>query len=1087
MASIQDNVLNLTSLVEKLNKELDSHVDKLELGAQAVQKYNKEFAKTPSEYVKVLSTAKQRVDELDKSTSKMVMTSKQMEAQSIKESNARNALNKQRETSIKQMEREQARLEASQSLYNKVQAKMNGLSNEYKNLATRKELGIALTDKEVNRYDFLQRKIQTYDKTLKGVDASMGKYSRNVGNYAGNFNPLNNSINQLGREMPAFANSVQTGFMAISNNLPIFFDAMGNVIAQNKELQAQGQPTKSVLSQLAGALFSFQTLLSVGVTLLTVYGKEIVNWVSSLWGASDALGELNKSQEAFKKSSVEGRKEAVSDKTELDKYVKTMTNVNLSLDERGIALKKLRSQYPFYFKSLTDEQMLNGNITEKLKELNTALDRRGILNKATEANESNKKRLIDLKNELKITKELEVVQKNKYDALNKEPKINDRATAQAQRNKIVDIENAYNSTLAKRKQLETDILEHEKAITHNRGIENLLKGKTIALEYTEEKQGREKESRLIRLKTLEQELADVQSSEYQYRKTILENLRDNNKKVADDEKESLSDRVDAYNVYLEQKRQLAQLENNRNLELIDKEFTEGTAEINNKYKERLQEIKDAENDKNKIYVNGATDRALALEIKENEITAFNKKIAIDRNLITEKFVQGQKDLADEYANEVAYKLIQAFEKIDAQNEISQQKLDALSNRNATGGTLDYSTPLSSFKKYYDDRAKIEEYARVKSLNLDINLKNKRLIELGLANKTESEEYKKLTAEKIAAELELQGIKDANTDKELEKIKATKLAMNEYFNGFATDLVSGLGMKSLNMFTSIEANGMTTFENLLAKAKATGREFQFMFSVVSEVAQDVFNKINEISQANFEAEYDRLDKQTENAIEFAGKNEKAKERIQQQADNKRREIQKREWKAKQQLALVNIVIDTAQAIATTYGQMGWIGGTAGAVFLGAMGAAQLALVASQKMPAFWKGTQNAPEGFALVDELRPEVHTDKSGNIKSLGSSKGANVRYLERGDKIYKSHSDYINQELFKNGINPMGSFMNFTLPTEIKGNDFSEVKQEISKLADVILNKEAVSINIDEAGFRTKIGGAEVLNSRQKFIKRSV
>jgi len=91
---------------------------------------------------------------------------------------------------------------------------------------------------------YLSGRITKYDNTLKAVDASMGKYQRNVGNYAIAFNPLSNSINQLTRETPAFANSVQTGFMAISNNLPIFFDAMQQSIAQQKELQAQGQPSE---------------------------------------------------------------------------------------------------------------------------------------------------------------------------------------------------------------------------------------------------------------------------------------------------------------------------------------------------------------------------------------------------------------------------------------------------------------------------------------------------------------------------------------------------------------------------------------------------------------------------------------------------------------------------------------------------------------------------------------------------------------------------------------------------------------------------------------------------------------------------
>ena len=97
------------------------------------------------------------------------------------------------------------------------------------------------------------------------------------------------SLAQITREMPAFANSAQTGFMALSNNIPIFFDAISQVKNLNKELQAQGKPTVSVLQQLAGALFSWQTLLSVGVTLLTVYGKDIVAWTQKLISGNKAL------------------------------------------------------------------------------------------------------------------------------------------------------------------------------------------------------------------------------------------------------------------------------------------------------------------------------------------------------------------------------------------------------------------------------------------------------------------------------------------------------------------------------------------------------------------------------------------------------------------------------------------------------------------------------------------------------------------------------------------------------------------------------------------------------------------------------
>ena len=181
--------------------------------------------------------------------------------------------------------------------------------------------------------------------------------------------------------------------MAISNNLPIFFDAMQSVIQQNKELQAQGQPTKSVLSQLASSLFSFQTLLSVGVTLLTIYGKEIVNWASSLWGASEALNELNEQQKAINKSRVEGTKKSQSDILELQKYLAVAKDVKANEDFRTEAIKKLREKYYYYFKDLTDAEILNGNATDSttkygkaINELNLALKRRGQIEIANEAN-----------------------------------------------------------------------------------------------------------------------------------------------------------------------------------------------------------------------------------------------------------------------------------------------------------------------------------------------------------------------------------------------------------------------------------------------------------------------------------------------------------------------------------------------------------------------------------------------------------------------------------------------------------------------------------------------------------------------------
>jgi hypothetical protein len=313
----------------------------------------------------------------------------------------------------KALDRETAKLEASQQLYNKVQQKLNALSNEYKNLAVKKELSGKLTDAEAKRYDFLSGKITKYDATLKAVDASMGKYQRNVGNYSSAFNPLSNSINQLTREMPAFANSVQTGFMAISNNLPIFFDAISGIQQSNQALRAEGKPTQSVLSQLAGSLFSWGTALSVGVTLLTIYGKDIVAWAGSLMKGKEAIDSTKESQLQLNDVNAKGQKNAVEETLRLKSLLAIAKDANLSYKERMIAVNELQQTYPAYLGNLSKEQILAGNTAKAERELTDAILSRAKANAAVEKITENQAKIIDIDlQKLDLQKQLDIVNKN---------------------------------------------------------------------------------------------------------------------------------------------------------------------------------------------------------------------------------------------------------------------------------------------------------------------------------------------------------------------------------------------------------------------------------------------------------------------------------------------------------------------------------------------------------------------------------------------------------------------------------------------------------------------------------------------------
>jgi hypothetical protein len=140
------------------------------------------------------------------------------------------------------------------------------------------------------------------------INSALTSIGANANRSRSGFNGLNNSINQLTRELPAFGLSANIGFLAISNNLPILFDEIKKVTDANKALAASGLQTTSVFKQLSAALFSWQTALSVGVTLLTIYGAQIIALIGQMFGATTAIDstkeKLNALNAAYKSDSL---------------------------------------------------------------------------------------------------------------------------------------------------------------------------------------------------------------------------------------------------------------------------------------------------------------------------------------------------------------------------------------------------------------------------------------------------------------------------------------------------------------------------------------------------------------------------------------------------------------------------------------------------------------------------------------------------------------------------------------------------------------------------------------------------------------
>ena len=155
--------------------------------------------------------------------------------------------------------------------------------------------GAAFEDAK-NKAEQLKSKLDEVNSALNNTGQMAG--GGGIQKAAGGFNMLGHSVNQLTRELPAFTYSMQTGFMAISNNIPIFVDQIESIKRANAGLIAQGQPVQSVFKQIATSIFSFQTALSLGLTVLTVFGAEIVNFFT---GVEKSAKELEKLAEAQQK------------------------------------------------------------------------------------------------------------------------------------------------------------------------------------------------------------------------------------------------------------------------------------------------------------------------------------------------------------------------------------------------------------------------------------------------------------------------------------------------------------------------------------------------------------------------------------------------------------------------------------------------------------------------------------------------------------------------------------------------------------------------------------------------------------------
>lgn len=272
---VLSNILSIKDRLGELNGQMKTQVDQM----SELEKAQQRLTYLRSEEGKKLIEVKQQIANIlrgekeEKQTIDQLIQAKQKLEQARSEENQELQKVNAQIRQANQLAKLQAQLNSSAvGSYNQLAAqyeinkiKLNAMGQQQK--ATTAE-GKKLEEETLAIY-----------RQMVHLQEATGNYRLSVGHYEKAWNGLGNAMNQIIRETPSMAVSLNTFFLAISNNLPILWDEIDRTREKNKLLMAEGKRTKSVAKTIVSSIFSWQTALIILISALSYNGKEIITWI----------------------------------------------------------------------------------------------------------------------------------------------------------------------------------------------------------------------------------------------------------------------------------------------------------------------------------------------------------------------------------------------------------------------------------------------------------------------------------------------------------------------------------------------------------------------------------------------------------------------------------------------------------------------------------------------------------------------------------------------------------------------------------------------------------------------------------------
>lgn len=1085
---MNESFINAEELIKQITDAFYQQVDAVKRNKVEVDQLNQSYGKLPSDYLKTIKA-------ITDAQIRSAKAEKEMANASIASQRAKQA---EITTRIKENAelREQIRLSKAQETqnrntggsYRQLSAELNTVRNEAKNLATDMYLLDRAGEKNTatytqleNQFTETQARVNQLDTTLKGIDASVGQHQRNVGNYSSAFNGLGSSINQITREFPAFAVSVNTGILALSNNIPILVDEITRLRAANAELISQGQPVQSVFSQIVRSVFSWQTALSAGITLLTLYGGKLTEWIMSHKSATKEVDLLREATERFNDTLVETTTNSEKQLTNANRLIAVMKDETKSIKERTAAAEELKGLYPGYLEDLTTEEMILGRNQQQTESYNKAMRQlTADINKRVSAEAKQNA----ARESLKIAAEIE-----------QEVKIRERANEEAA--KAIELygfesgaaQQALKSIRERIEARKEQYAEDAEFIakfgtigiadsgpvtgiglyTEAQITQLALRGQALRAEYENQAELTNaviQETSLLDYNPIDQQemqieaLRDFAASEYELNLTRLENQAAYYREVRDNEENDFKDREYASQQYNDTLIKMAELRLSESVRVTKRESELEIAEVKRRAKELEITQKNASEVITSIQAQANYDIQTAHEVFSQDIIDANKEVE-------DSFKNIYKDISEQ----------------ERQNKVTQQQI---ANMRQLGLELDNVSSGNTAKQFAELENRLRaldkagEDLQIKDLQdqraiIDSEIERISALE---KNKENNEAINKLLGQQYAIDEKILGIENQRKQAVADLSKEMKQATTDYLQGISSNSLTEAGFSSLtslfeqtsyeivNELGEIETKTGSVFDKLYDQAGTAQEKFAVAFNTISNIVQDSFNFINQASQQNFDLEYERLERRKEIALKFAGDSQAAQEEINRQYEERQREIKKRELRQQKEQAVFNAVINTAQGVTAALAQAN----IPLSVLIGILGAAQISFIASQEIPAYADGGITEKDGAILVNDAKGsnyrEVIETPSG--KKIFPSKRNTVLNVPKGTRIYKNYADHdarLREALDNTGIAPYSQGLGRGIDAIASAGGGGISKQDMIDAMDTSLSKLAIVNNQFDAG----------------------